>query len=337
MTVSALANHRLEAAVAEALRTSGRRIVVTGAGGWIGMASLDLLARALGDGFRERVQCFGSSARTLTLLDGTRIAQRPLAELGTLAPAPTLLLHFAFLTKDRAEAMDEAAFRAANAAIDAAVLDALDAIGADGVFVASSGAARFAEVPEAAPAMRLYGAMKLAQEDAFATWATAGGRRLAIGRLFNLAGPYINKRSSYALSSFLLAARAGGPIRIAAGHEVWRGYVAIRELLSLALAILLDGRDGAVRFDTGGTAMELGDVAAAIAARMEGVAVERAAPDGAPADRYLGDAAGYAALLEAYAIAPVEFSAQIDETADFLRFSIDREAREKLDIGKAAW
>ena len=46
--------------VAQALAANKARIVITGAGGWLGMATLELLAAALGDNVAHRVRCFGS-------------------------------------------------------------------------------------------------------------------------------------------------------------------------------------------------------------------------------------------------------------------------------------
>src|SRR5690242_17265911 len=131
--------------VAEALRRSPHRIVITGAGGWLGRATLDLLQDALGAEFGKRVCCFGSRRRALAVSGGNSIEQWPLSELSSLSTEPTLLLHMAFLTKDRAETMDEPSYRAANTEIRRTVLEALSRSGAEAVFVASSGAAEFAE------------------------------------------------------------------------------------------------------------------------------------------------------------------------------------------------
>lgn len=309
----------IEPHVAQALRAGGRRVVITGATGWLGRATLDLLRAALGDSFPERVRCFGSQARTLELADGTAIEQRPLAQIAALGPCPTFVLHFAFLTKDRAEAMDEAEYRSANAAISGTVLAALDAIGADGVLVASSGAAAFADDATASPAMRLYGRLKRDDEDAFARWAERDGKTAVIPRIFNIAGPHINKHGSYALAGFILDALRGGPIVVKATGEVVRGYVAVRELMSLGLALLTAGKRGAIRFDTGGEPLEMGEIAARVAAQLGGCAVERAARDpAAPPNVYAGDQAGYALLLDEHRIQPVSFAQQIAETADFL-------------------
>ena len=243
------------------LRDNDHRIVITGAGGWLGLATLELLNEALGPALDARVICFGASQRALTLLDGREIEQRPLSAIGMLAPGPSIVLHFAFLTKDLAEEMPEEDYRHANRSLSAQLLDALDAIDARAVFVASSGAARFADDPTRTAAMRLYGELKRADEKAFTEWATAQKRRAVITRLFNIAGPHMNKVRSYALSSLILDALKTGTIRVNAPHRVMRGYVAIREMMSLAFALLLAKPVGIVRFDSGGEAMELAEIA----------------------------------------------------------------------------
>ncbi|KAG5733727.1 hypothetical protein E4T56_gene1887, partial [Termitomyces sp. T112] len=207
----------------------GRRIVITGAGGWIGLATLDLLAAALGDRFEKRVRAFGSSTRTMRLADGTQVLQRPLSDMAWLPGEPTIVLHTAFLTKDRAEVMDEAAYIAANRAISEAVLKALGPIGAEAIFVASSGAAAKVDDPKAGAAMRLYGALKREDEERFAAWADETGKRAVIARIYALTGPYINKPGAYAIASFLADAMAGRPVEVRAPKKGVRAYVPIRE------------------------------------------------------------------------------------------------------------
>jgi len=296
--------------VADALQQSARRIVVTGASGWLGRATLDLLHEALGDAFAERVMCFGSRRADVRLSDALTIGQRPLSELGSLPRHPTFLLHFAFLTKDRAEAMPEAEYCAANRSIDP--------IGVEAAFVASSGAARYADDASAAPAMRLYGLLKHEDEDAFSRWAEARGTHATIARIFNISGPHINKLRSYALSSFMLDTLAGKPVAVHARHEVRRGYVAVRELMSLVFALLLDRQGGVTRFDSGGEEIELSALAAMIASSMD-CPVECPAVRDGRADIYVGDDRSYRRLLDRHGIARVPLADQIDETAAFLK------------------
>lgn len=322
--------------IEQAIRSSGARIVITGAGGWIGMATLELLAAALGQEFAARVISFGSSRRRLQLLDGTSIEQRALAEITGLEPAPTIVLHLAFLTKDRAEAMNEAEYRAANRALGQTVLDALGPIGAEAIFVASSGAAKHADDPQATPAMRLYGSLKREQEDLFAAWADQQCKRAVIARIFNISGPHINKQHSYALATFINDALAGRSIAIRAPHQVVRSYVAVRELMSLVFALLLDGTKEVTRFDSGGDPMEMQAIAQAVADHVGAVSIHRPPRDPATIDHYTGDGRAYRALLAQHRISPMPFTLQVAETIDYLSFFQKNQLSDGLALDRPA-
>jgi UDP-glucuronate decarboxylase len=309
---------QFSSAVIQSLQAVDQRIIITGAGGWLGMATLELLNNALGERFAHRVYAFGSSARDIHLRGGTTLRQRPLNELNALNQAPSLLLHFAFLTKDRVASLDEEAYREANRTLSETVHDALDKLGVDAVFVASSGAAYSAGDASANAALQLYGTLKREDEDRFAAWAECRGRTAVIGRIFNVAGPYINKHQHYALAAFILDAIAERPVRVNAPHRVVRGFVAIRELMSLVFAALLNPQGRVLRFDTGGVAMELAEVAEIVAKTLGAAGSVRAALTSDRIDHYAGDPDVYESLLAQYVITKVPFDMQIRETADFL-------------------
>lgn len=299
------------------------RIAVVGAGGWMGLASLELFHRLLGpQAFARRVLAFGSSARRLSLRDGLSVEQRPLSDLATLSPAPTLVLHLAYLTQEKAKAMSEADYVAANRSISAAVLEALGPIGATGVFLPSSGAAYLAEDPRAADSMRLYGRLKLEDEAMFADWARAqDGRRAVIARVFNLSGPYINKQSSYALACFIADALAGGPIEIKAARPVYRSFVAISELMSVVLGVFADaGADPVTLFDTAGDeALEMAEIAEGVRSALGAAGPIRRPPlDFDDQDRYVGDGSVYRSLRRRAEVTPVGFASQVRATAAFM-------------------
>ena len=312
---------QLDPVARRALCADQRRIVIVGASGWIGKSLLAGILSALGEGaMRERVVCFGSTARDIALNRDVSVPQLPLDRLSCIKPAPTILFHLAFLTKDKVAGMDEADYVEANSWLSDTVLGALDKIGVDRVFVASSGAAARAEDAGAARDLRVYGRMKCADEAAFARWAREGeGRRAMIVRIFSLAGPFINKFETYALASFILDALAERPIRVTAPRPVVRSYVAVRELLSLALIQQLsDHRQAAVtQLDSGGDALELGEVAALVGALFS-VPVERAEIRDPAANNYAGAREQYDGLLQHYGIAPVTLADAIVETAAFI-------------------
>lgn len=317
-TAAAGALSGLPPAIANHVAGCGRRIIITGASGWIGLATLELLAHAIGSDWPQRVVAFGSSARTIQFGNGLGIEQRPLAAIAELPPQPSLLLHLAFLTKDKVAGMSEADYIAANAAISGAVEQALLPADVRAVWVASSGAAARADDAAAAPAMQLYGRLKRDDEDRFAAWADRSGRRAVITRVFNITGRHINKPEHYAVASFILDALAGRPVTVKAPHRVERGMIGVSELMAVVFAELLASETGVSRFDSGGTGLELGDIAQEVAHVLNAPGASRAAITSDRIDRYLGDEPGWDALCQRHGVPRQSLAAQIRETAAFL-------------------
>ena len=123
-------------ALAARLRDGEERIAVTGATGWLGRVTLDLLRDALGeDAFARRVGAFASRARTV---DGIDV--RALATLADAEPGYGVIAHYAFVTREHAEQAGLDAYVAANLQISLEVLRALARGGVRGLFYTSSGA-----------------------------------------------------------------------------------------------------------------------------------------------------------------------------------------------------
>jgi len=312
---------RFAAPAQHLLGADDRRIAIVGARGWIGRTTISLLHEVLGaDLFARRVVCFGSTDALLDLGDGQKVRQRALADLASLEQSPTLLLHLAFQTKDKIAGMDPADYEASNRALSFAVHEALDRIGVDRLFVASSGAAAFVDDPTAPADLRLYGRLKRQDELLFSAWANAcpAERRAVIGRIYNVSGPWINKHRTYALASFVLDALEGRSIKVEARRPVLRGYVAVRELMSVILVALL-GSEGepVLQFETGGEALELADVAKVVA-RVLGGNVLRAPIEDRMPNRYLGDDSEWQRLLGRCGMEHLPLADQVAETAAWL-------------------
>lgn len=307
-TVAAAVNElTLPTMVADELRARSGTIGVTGASGWLGRATLELLERALGASFRDRVQAYASSAKSIELRSGTSVAAVPLAALPTSASDGMLLLHFAFLTKEQVMTLGADRYVAANSEISATVLDALGRCRSGGVLYASSGAAHADEGP--------YGSLKRDDEAAFA----ALGGRLAVPRIFAISGPYMNKPRQLALGELLLQALAGEPVTVRSAHHVYRSYAAPADIIAVSLAHLL-ATDGAptLTFDSAGPAVEVGELATRIAAMFD-VPVAPRPPHAGDDDRYVGSSEPYDTLLRALGREPRTLDQQIVDTADWLR------------------
>jgi nucleoside-diphosphate-sugar epimerase len=279
------------------------------------------LSGLLGDTFADRVVCFGSRPRLLFLRSGAEVVQHGMSDIVDLPPAPSLVLHLAFITQGPAMTLAAADYVAANRVLSRQVRDALTPIGAQAVFQASSGAAALADPAGGPQSKGLYGWLKQEDEAAFADWAETEGRGALIGRVFNLSGPYINRRSTYALASFIGDALAGRPIEVRAAAPVWRSYVAIAELMSVVLAWLTGSAEGAARFETAGSeTLEAGEIARRVAAVLAPdveVRRPRFEPE-ASGDRYVGDGSAYEVLRRTANVEQTPFDEQIRATARYM-------------------
>jgi nucleoside-diphosphate-sugar epimerase len=118
---------------------------------------------------------------------------------------------------------------------------------------------------------------------------------------------------------------------------VLRSYVAVRELLSAVVAMLLstDGPEVEV-FDTGGDATELGDLAGVVA-RVIGGTVSRNAITDPDENRYVGDTAAWAALLARQGMVHLPVEAQVVETAAWLARQVTKVDGSRLVVRPRKW
>src|SRR5262249_1649650 len=152
-----------------------------------------------------------------------------------------VFLHYAFLTRDKVATYSHDDYIAGNAAITGAVSRMITSRKTIGLFIPSSGAVyRRGRTIDDDIVANPYGVLKLRDEEHFAQLAAQQGIPLAIVRVFNLAGPYINKVNTYALSSIILDVLRGGPVTLRASHPVIRSYVSIFDVIDLALCTLAD-------------------------------------------------------------------------------------------------
>ena len=195
--------------VREPLVDGRRRVVVLGATGWLGMVALELLESILGESFTRRVSAWASRARAVPLRSGNEVVIRDMRELGPGDVDGALVLHFAFLTRDRVSAMGADEFLRANRAITDRVLSVFGAAAPFGLVYTSSGAVYdpaggFATDAPANP----YGAAKRLDELAFQAACRDSRRELCdpsgvlrVGPVHDEAGAVRARRSRVAGAS----------------------------------------------------------------------------------------------------------------------------------------
>ena len=96
--------------------------------------------------------------------------------------------------------------------------------------------------------------------------------------MFNVGGPYGNKRDLYALSSIIDAVLAREPIVLRARHRVVRSYVHVEQLVAMLLELVNPAQTppiSACSTPAGAEVIELGDLAERIRRRWSATAPHR--------------------------------------------------------------
>ncbi len=307
--------------VAERLRLSGLRFVVTGAGGWLGRATLELLDAALGIEMEARVRAYASAAREVTLASGRRLHILPLTALRESVNAPAFVYHYAYLGKEKVAELGPERFKAVNREINERVASYCSSLESGAFFFASSGAAYFATGSGVDTDREPYGQSKIEDEIRFLGLDRPAFPVTAC-RIFNMTGPHINKVNTYALSSILNDVIAGRTISIRSAKPVFRSFVHVRDVIEVATSLLLDERHLRMPYDASSTRIveveELARLCAALLGRPD-LPVTRPPLDESAFDRYVGDGAAFEGLAKGVGVGLVSLESQIIDTARYLK------------------
>jgi nucleoside-diphosphate-sugar epimerase len=315
---------RLMPATVERLRSLSIRVVVIGPSGWLGKAAVAMLDQAFPvDELRERVLLFGSYARSIASPSGVELHCFDCESLADHDLTDSVVLHFGYLTKDKTSLMTVDEYVHANDAIQYCVLRAIDRSPPLGLFFASSGAVyQGSEAGTPAKDDNLYGWMKAKHEAEFNAAAEQTKMTFINGRIFTLAGEFINKTELYALGSFLLDLKEDRAIRINSTQPVLRTYIYVGDVINLALALMLNSGTS-LSFDmTGNQAIEIGDLAAmcaVIVGRPDAKIIRPALSLDNP-NSMIGDPTVFFRLMASHNIDALPIAKQIAATAAYLGF-----------------
>jgi UDP-glucuronate decarboxylase len=269
---------------------------VTGATGWLGQASVAYL-RARGD----RVVTFDTHGR------GTHLALRELPSVHH-----DVLLHFAYVTQDRAASLGWERYTAANKAITAIVIEAIGRHQPD-VFFASSGAAEQSGALE----INAYAALK--RTDEVALRAAAGGR-CAVARVYNVAGPYVTKPDIFLLTDLVTQSLRHAPLRLTSRRPTFRSYVDVEDIARWAVSYAGTDCRASTRGEVDIEAQQLAE--AVLEASGASTVAQILRPDfdpDLPADRYIAPDRSWARSCAQAEIPMTRLSQQITRTMNYLR------------------
>lgn len=308
----------------------GGVIAVTGSTGWVGGTAIRELQRLLpAQLFVERVRLFASRPGTINLEASNHAGHWPgegsssfslpvygLSDLIELAGSQPLnaVLHTAFLTRDRLDAVGQEVYVATNRWITAQVAQSLALAPAARAVVISSGAAAAYE-SLAAPSERLaadpYGVLKLEEESIL-----GGVASTLVLRIYALSGRFIRDPHRFALGDFLLSALRGEPIRLRSTIPVLRSYGHAANITALAWHWLMAGQaSSGLPLAAVSLSVDLLTLAQTITSLYGLPLVESALDPQASPNSYLADSGPFLAALAHHGITPTSLEQQLLDTA----------------------
>ena len=267
------------------------RLVILGSSGWFGVEFTELL---------KRREC----PAQILLVPGPSVGRR-VDHKDLVAFRPTVVVNFAFLTRERLDVLGEEEYRRINGELTSRFLSLADSPAVRLALTVSSGAA-------ITDVQHPYGQMKAAEEERSIA-LTQPSRHVVVLRAYSVSGGYVRRPRSYALSDLILQARQGH-VRVRADRPVLRRYVWAQDALEVALRGAALGRVGIL--ETGGELFELGDLATRIVEVVEPLSeITRAQIVNEEPDSYYSDNRSWEEWVSCTNSEPLDIDEQIRQAA----------------------
>lgn len=269
------------------------RVLITGATGWFGRTAQQLLPKHV-----VRL-CTASSARQ-GCIEYSFHAVREFA--------PTVVLNFAFLTREKLDTLGPEEFKVVNEELLQRFQAVTELPSVRGAVTVSSGAA--ITEPE-----HPYGELKNREEEIALSFARS--KSVNVIRAYSVSGGMVLRPRAYAFSDFILQAESGS-IRIRADQPTFRRYVSVADALSLAILEVNSGHSGVV--ETGGPLVEMQELAEVIRLMVNPTAVIDRVPLVSQGESvYASDGQSWDEACARHGYVPATLEQQITDVAESLR------------------
>jgi UDP-glucuronate decarboxylase len=296
-----------------------KRILITGASGWLGRETLSLLRRVLDDDFSKVVTLSSSAAKAFTV-GGENYVAKSMYDLET-AGGFEVIIHLAFLTQDRLVEIGDENYSQRNRLITETISKICLHSQPEYLFLGSSGVADAATYQDLkSHSKRIYADLKSESEEDLTKLAEAQGFGIEIGRIWSVSGNQIKEPQKYALGDFILQAKFTGNIEIKSKSEVRRTYINAQEMMGIYLLRLLSGETGVM--DSGGYKVTMEELARSVLAVLNPSGVIKTQRDSAAVepDNYFPRNSDFNDYATTCQVQLLDIEEQIRITADSLAF-----------------
>ncbi len=261
----------------------------------------------------------GSHARTISV-DGEKfpVAKFDLSLIEKFKP--TVLIDFAFVTREHLDDISEVAYRKVNEGLINQALDIFALPSVKYAMYTSSGAAvypkdallgEYSENP--------YGYLKRRTEELALEAAERLDKKVVVIRPWSLSGTMVTKEYEFAFSSFIRQS-FGGEIHVKSPNPVSRRYVSAEDFLAVALAKLFSESGAFEVLDSGGELISLVQLAQKVAdSQTHDVSVVSHQSSSEVKDNYYSNNEQWSRECEALGFYPETLIEQISRNINFYR------------------
>lgn len=300
-----------------------KRIVITGATGWIGRAMIHALIDQYGVEILKVLELYGSKKQTLDLKSGVTLEINPISSIN-LQKKIDLLVPLAFLTQEKYNSLGSEEYKRINQQIIEFHAAIIRSTSPTTVIYFSSGITTVDHKKfKRSDSFFVYKDMKIQEEELFNSLINSFNGSMATCKLFSVSGYYMRDPHKYALGDFILQAALNKTIQIESSSEIYRKYIQDTDLCALMLRLGLEKRN--VTVESSGLLIELGDLAKAVAKTfgLEKTAITRTEITGAP-DNYFSKDSAMDELFVQYGFKPASLEEQIAATIPGVMLSLNR-------------
>jgi len=288
-------------------------IMITGASGWIGRATLEYFYKIFQDDIEKFIFPISASQKNIKLSNNFSIKTYDY-QYNFDKNKAYVILHYSYPTKARLETLSDDEFNKNCQQIKTSISKIIQNYQIKSLIFPSSGAIYNQN--------NLYAKNKIDDELYLLELSEKYNFNIMIPRIFNIGGPFINQPQIYALNNFILQTKANKKIIINANNDVFRSYVHVNNLIDLFFKWLIDkDKETPLIFDVSHpNKIEIKDLARKISEVLK-IDCEIIAPNfnpQNPSDYYVGDHNKILSLCQKYQINLVDLEQIILDTNLFL-------------------
>lgn len=293
------------------------QIVVSGASGWLGRATISACNQYLNQNYN--LSLFASHERDIHIKGLGNFGVRELTyDFSQIVKFPELYVHLPFKTKDFQQSMSAESYIYLNRSLISQGVSFITNQKPRSVIIVSSGVVSRNIISNGLIDNDLYTALKIEEENLFREACDTVGANLVVMRLWGASGSEMTQPFKYAIGDLIKQALTSNEIKIYSSKLVYRRYVDAMQAMAVCVLAALAKKN--IVFESGGTVMELDALARIIKEELNQTSsIFRTTVLGQIPDFYFSTDTTFETLASEFGIELMSIAEQVNRTATVVR------------------